>query len=269
VNDRIRAREVRLIGPDGNQLGIKPVPDALKMARGLDLDLVEVAPMANPPVCRIMDYGKFRYEEAQKAKEARKKSSNVTVKEVKFRPKIGKGDFDTKVRHLIGFIEEGHKVKVTLQFRGREMAHPELGSRILDGVIRAVGPAAKVENEARLEGRNMSMVLAPDKKAQEAMKKAAEEAAAELAAAESAARDTVEPEAIATEASETEAVATEAIETETDAATAGDGDEPETETVTDESEVVESEEVEMAKVAVTAGDSDEGSGEPHAEDEDE
>jgi translation initiation factor IF-3 len=154
------------------------------MARGLDLDLVEVAPMANPPVCRIMDYGKFRYEEAQKAKEARKKSFNVTVKEVKFRPKIGKGDFDTKVRHLIEFIEDGHKVKVTLQFRGREMAHPELGSRILDAVIAAVGAAAKVENEARLEGRNMSMVLAPDKKAQEAIKKAAEEAAAELAAAE-------------------------------------------------------------------------------------
>ena len=124
MNDRIRAREVRLIGPDGNQLGIKPVPEALKMARGLDLDLVEVAPMANPPVCRIMDYGKFRYEEAQKAKEARKKSSNVTVKEVKFRPKIGKGDFDTKVRHLIGFIEEGHKVKVTLQFRGSRDGPP-------------------------------------------------------------------------------------------------------------------------------------------------
>ncbi len=146
------------------------------MARGLDLDLVEVAPMANPPVCRIMDYGKFRYEEAQKAKEARKKSTNVTVKEVKFRPKIGKGDFDTKVRHLIEFIEEGHKVKVTLQFRGREMAHPELGAKILDQVIETVGPMAKVENQARLEGRSMSMVLAPDKKAQEAMKKAAEEA---------------------------------------------------------------------------------------------
>ena len=143
--------------------------------------------MANPPVCRIMDYGKFRYEEAQKAKEARKKSSNVTVKEVKFRPKIGKGDFDTKVRHLIEFIEDGHKVKVTLQFRGREMAHPELGSRILDGVISAVGPAAKVENEARLEGRNMSMVLAPDKKAQEAFRKAFEEAAADRAAADTAA----------------------------------------------------------------------------------
>lgn len=127
--------------------------------------------MANPPVCRIMDYGKFRYEEAQKAKEARKKASNVSVKEVKFRPKIGKGDFDTKVRHLIEFLNEGHKVKVTLQFRGREMAHPELGARILDGVIEAVGPIAKIENQARLEGRSMSMVLAPDKKAQDAIRK--------------------------------------------------------------------------------------------------
>ncbi len=128
--------------------------------------------MANPPVCRIMDYGKFRYEEAQKAKEARKKATNVTIKEVKFRPKIGKGDFDTKVRHVVEFLEEGHKVKCTLQFRGREMAHPELGARILDGVIESVGLMAKVENQARLEGRSMSMVLAPDKKAQDAMKKA-------------------------------------------------------------------------------------------------
>lgn len=137
--------------------------------------------MANPPVCRIMDYGKFRYEEAQKAKEARRKSSNVTVKEVKFRPKIGKGDFDTKVRHLIDFLDEGHKVKVTLQFRGREMAHPELGRKILDDVIQAAGPIAKVENQARMEGRSMSLVLAPDKKAQEAMKKAAAEAQRESA----------------------------------------------------------------------------------------
>ncbi len=133
--------------------------------------------MANPPVCRIMDYGKFRYEEAQKAKEARKKTTHVTVKEVKFRPKIGKGDFDTKMRHLLEFLDEGHKVKVTLQFRGREMAHPELGQRILDGVIATAGPIAKVENQARMEGRNMSLVLAPDKKAQEALKKAALEEA--------------------------------------------------------------------------------------------
>jgi len=146
------------------------------MARGLDLDLVEVAPMANPPVCRIMDYGKFRYEEAQKAKESRKKSTNVSVKEVKFKPKIGKGDFDVKVRRIDQFIHEGHKVKVTMQFRGREMAHPELGSKILDEVLSVVGEYAKVETQARLEGRNMSMVLAPDRKAIDAAAKPAPEA---------------------------------------------------------------------------------------------
>ena len=124
--------------------------------------------MANPPVCRIMDYGKFRYEEAQKAKESRRKSSNVSVKEVKFRPKIGRGDFDVKVRKVDQFIHEGHKVKVTLQFRGREMAHPELGTKILDQVLDVVGPVVKVETQARLEGRNMSMVLSPDQKALDA-----------------------------------------------------------------------------------------------------
>jgi len=189
-----------LIGPDGNQLGIKPVPEALRMARGLDLDLVEVAPMANPPVCRIMDYGKFRYEEAQKAKEARRKTTHVTIKEVKFRPKIGKGDFDTKMRHLIEFIEEGHKVKVTLQFRGREMAHPELGRKILDDVILAAGPIAKVENQARMEGRSMSLVLSPDKQAQEALKKAAEEAEKKAAAAAAAAEAAAAEAAASTDA---------------------------------------------------------------------
>jgi len=146
-------------------LGVKPLPEALTLARQLDLDLVEVAPLANPPVCRIMDYGKFRYEESQKAKESRKKTVHVSIKEVKFRPKIGKGDFDTKVRHMHDFLAEGHKVKVTLQFRGREMAHPELGSKILDAVLQQLGPAAKLETQARLEGRNMTMVLAPEKKA--------------------------------------------------------------------------------------------------------
>lgn len=145
-------------------MGIKVLPEALTLARSLDLDLVEVAPMANPPVCRIMDYGKFRYEESQKAKESRKKTIQVSIKEVKFRPKIGKGDFDTKVRHMQDFLSDGHKVKVTLQFRGREMAHPELGSKILDAVIEQLGPLAKVETYARLEGRNMTMVLAPEKK---------------------------------------------------------------------------------------------------------
>ena len=174
------------------------------MARGLELDLVEVAPMANPPVCRIMDYGKFRYEEAQKAKEARRKSSNVSIKEVKFRPKIGRGDFDTKMRHLIEFIEEGHKVKVTLQFRGREMAHPELGRKILDDVIEQVGASAKVESQARMEGRSMSLVLSPDKKAQEAIKKAAAEAEKKAAkeaaaAAESAPAESVPAESVPAE----------------------------------------------------------------------
>ncbi len=120
--------------------------------------------MATPPVCRIMDYGKFRYEESQKAKESRKKTLQVSIKEVKFKPKIGKGDFDTKVRHLREFLEDGHKVKVTLQFRGREMAHPELGTKIINAVIEELGSSAKVEAYARLEGRNMTMVLAPDKK---------------------------------------------------------------------------------------------------------
>jgi translation initiation factor IF-3 len=134
------------------------------MARQLDLDLVEVAPLANPPVCRIMDYGKFRYEESQKAKESRKKTVHVSIKEVKLRPKIGKGDLDTKIRHMQEFLSEGHKVKVTLQFRGREMAHPELGSRLLDSVLAQVDGLGKIETQARLEGRNMTMVLAPEKK---------------------------------------------------------------------------------------------------------
>ncbi len=177
-----------MIGPDGSQVGIRPTADALALARELDLDLVEVAPQASPPVCRIMDYGKFRYEEAQKAKESRKKTSHVTVKEVKFRPKIGKGDFDTKVRHMREFLEDGHKVKVTLQFRGREVAHPELGAKILDSALEQLGELAKVETQARLEGRNMTMVLVPDKKppkkASNAEENERQEAPAEPAGAE-------------------------------------------------------------------------------------
>ena len=145
VNERIRAREVRLIGPDGEQLGIRPLPEALAIARELDLDLVEVADKANPPVCRIMDYGKYKYEAAQRAKESRKKASNISVKEMKYRPKIGTGDFDTKTRKVEEFLGEGHKVKVTIMFRGREMQHPELGRQILDHVAEAVSHVALVE----------------------------------------------------------------------------------------------------------------------------
>jgi translation initiation factor IF-3 len=137
------------------------------MARELDLDLVEVAPQADPPVCRIMDYGKYKYEAAQKAKESRRKASQVSIKEMKYRPKIGRGDFDTKTRKVEHFLEDGHKVKVTIMFRGREVHHPELGMRILDKIAENVVHVAKVEAAPRLDGRNMTMVLAPDRRARE------------------------------------------------------------------------------------------------------
>ncbi len=165
INERIRAREVRLVDPEGNQLGIKPLPEALAIAKDLDLDLVEVAPQANPPVCRIMDYGKFKFDAAQRAKESRRKTSNVSIKEMKYRPKIGAGDFTTKTRQVARFIAEGHKVKVTIMFRGREVFHSELGQKILDRVAEDLQGSAKVEMAPRLDGRNMIMVLAPDRKA--------------------------------------------------------------------------------------------------------
>ena len=124
-------REVRLVAPDGEQIGIKPLPEALNIAQELDLDLVEVAPDANPPVCRIMDYGKFKYESSQRAKESRKKASSVSLKEMKYRPKIGQGDFDTKTTKVEKFLSEGHKVKITIMFRGREVFHPELGLSLI------------------------------------------------------------------------------------------------------------------------------------------
>lgn len=141
------------------------MPDALQLARELELDLVEVAPLANPPVCRIMDYGKYKYEEAQKAKESRRKSSAISIKEMKYRPKIGQGDFDTKTRKVAEFLGEGHKVKITIMFRGREMQHPELGKKILDHVADEVVSVGKVEAAPKVDGRNMIMVLAPDRKA--------------------------------------------------------------------------------------------------------
>jgi translation initiation factor IF-3 len=170
------------VGPDGQQIGIKPLPEALAIARAQDLDLVEVAAQANPPVCRVMDYGKYKYEAAQKAKESRRKTTNVVIKEMKYRPKISGGDFDTKTRKVERFLAEGHKVKVTLTFRGREVYHPELGKKILDQVEVAVKDVGRVEIFPRIDGRNMTMVLAPDKRAQAAAQKAA--AAAVEAAAE-------------------------------------------------------------------------------------
>jgi translation initiation factor IF-3 len=141
------------------------------MARELDLDLVEVAAQATPPVVKIMDFGKYKYEEAQRAKESRRKSTNISIKEMKYRPKIGQGDFDTKTRKVSEFLSDGHKVKITIMFRGREVFHPELGAKILDSIAEHVAPIGKVETHARLDGRNMTMVLAPDKRAQAAAKR--------------------------------------------------------------------------------------------------
>jgi translation initiation factor IF-3 len=185
------------VGADGSQIGIKPLPEALSIARELELDLVEVADKANPPVCRIMDYGKYKYEAAQKAKESRRKSTNVSIKEMKYRPKIGTGDFDTKTRKVEKFLAEGHKVKVTIMFRGREMAHPELGKRILDRVADTVVNTARVEVVPKLDGRNMIMVLAPDKRAQAAFAASQKQAEEEAAAAGNGA---VPPESVPTAA---------------------------------------------------------------------
>ena len=202
INDRIRAREVRLVGADGEQIGIKPLPEALATARQAGLDLVEVADKAKPPVCRIMDYGKYKYEAAQRAKDSRKKSTNIVVKEMKYRPKIGVGDFETKTKKVEKFLGEGSKVKVTIMFRGREMQHPELGRKILDNVAETVDHLANVEFGPNLEGRNMVMVLGPDKKKLAIVQKAKEEAAAAAAAEEALAEqdaDTVADTSASTE----------------------------------------------------------------------
>jgi translation initiation factor IF-3 len=164
INDRIRAREVLLIGPGGEQLGVKPLPEALAIARDEELDLVEVAPNANPPVCRIMDFNKWKYEQQQRRKESRRKATSVVVKEMKFRPKIDEHDYVTKMKHVERFLAEGSKVKLTIMFRGREVFHPELGLRILERVADQVSDIATVESAPRQDGRNMTMVLNPIKR---------------------------------------------------------------------------------------------------------
>jgi translation initiation factor IF-3 len=164
INDRIRAREVFLVGADGEQLGVKPLPEALTRAREQELDLVEVAANANPPVCRIMDYGRYVYEQEQRRRQSRRKATNVVIKEMKFRPKIDEHDYTTKMKHVARFLGEGNKVKLTIMFRGREMAHPELGRKILDRVADDVAEFAIVESAARQDGRNMTMVLHPIRK---------------------------------------------------------------------------------------------------------
>jgi len=161
VNRMIRISPVRVIAPDGAQLGILSVDEAIAAADARGLDLVEVAPMARPPVCRIMDYGKFKFEQAKAARAAKKKQHSIQLKEIKFRPGIDDHDFDFKCRHAKQFLEEGNKVKVTMMFRGRQMAHPELGRDVLDRVAVTLADVSKLEQEAKLEGRNMTMLLTP------------------------------------------------------------------------------------------------------------
>ncbi|WP_224387910.1 translation initiation factor IF-3 [Pseudonocardia sp. ICBG1293] len=164
INDRIRVPEVRLVGPNGEQVGIVRIEDALKLAQDADLDLVEVAGQARPPVCKLMDYGKFKYESAQKARESRRNQQLTVIKEQKLRPKIDKHDYETKRGHVIRFLEGGNKVKVTIMFRGREQSRPELGYRLLQRLAEDIGDMAVVEAAPKQDGRNMTMVLAPTKK---------------------------------------------------------------------------------------------------------
>ena len=168
INHQIRSRQIRVIDEEGNQLGIMDPRDAIREAEDRELDLVEVAPQASPPVCRIMDYGKYKYEQKRRARESRKHQHTVSVKEIKYRPKIDKHDFDYKTNHVREFLSEGNKVKVTIMFRGREMAHPEFGRDILRKVVEATVDLCTGEQDLdrlRLEGRNMSLVLHPAKPA--------------------------------------------------------------------------------------------------------
>lgn len=168
TNDRIRVPEVRLVGPSGEQIGVVPIDRALRLAAEADLDLVEVAPNSKPPVAKIMDYGKYKYEAAQKAKEARRNQANTVLKEVRFRLKIDKHDYETKTKRAVGFLLQGDKVKAMIQFRGREQSRPELGVRLLQKFAEDIAEHGTVEANPRIDGRNMVMVIAPLKNKSEA-----------------------------------------------------------------------------------------------------
>ena len=199
------------MGADGEQIGVVDTREALRQARDLDLDLVEVAPQADPPVCRIMDYGKFKYERDVRQKEARKKQSRTGLKEIKFRPKIDPHDYATKKGHVTRFLAAGNKVKITIMFRGREMAHTELGRKILDRLVGDLGELAIVEAMPKQEGRNMIMVIGPNKRHLEGLAKqearAVREAAKEAAALEPNAEDPAILEPIAEDAAALEPTA--------------------------------------------------------------
>ncbi|PTL75952.1 translation initiation factor IF-3 [Vitiosangium sp. GDMCC 1.1324] len=177
TNRRIRAREVRVVGSDGGQLGVMPLEAALERARSEGLDLVEISPMASPPVCKIMDYGKFKYEEKKKASETKRAQLKVELKEVKLRPKTEEHDYEFKVRNMRRFLEEGNKAKVVIQFRGREITHKEQGTAILEDVAKDLKEVAVVEQPPRMEGRLMFMILAPTPKVAQRAREQARQAA--------------------------------------------------------------------------------------------
>ena len=161
INEEIRAKEVRLVSEAGEQLGIMSPKEALKIAVSKGMDLVEIAPSAKPPVCKIMDIGKYKYEQSKREREARKKQRIINVKEVKLRPNIEDHDFETKTKNAIRFLQDGDKVKVTIMFRGRELSHPELGRELLTRVAALVKEMANIEKDPKLEGKNMTMILSP------------------------------------------------------------------------------------------------------------
>ncbi|MDP9395021.1 MAG: translation initiation factor IF-3 [Actinomycetota bacterium] len=184
INDRIRVPEVRLVGPNGEQVGIVAIQDALRLAQESDLDLVEVAPTARPPVAKLMDYGKFKYESAMKARESRKNQAHTVIKEMKLRPKIDPHDYETKKGHVVRFLKQGDKVKITIMFRGREQSRPELGFRLLQRLAEDVTELGFVESAPKQDGRNMIMVLGPHKRKTEAMAEARAEKARRKAEAD-------------------------------------------------------------------------------------
>jgi translation initiation factor IF-3 len=215
INDRIRVPEVRLVGPNGEQVGIVRVEDALRLAAESDLDLVEVAPMAKPPVAKLMDFGKFKYEAAIKEREARKNQVNTVIKEIKFRPKIDPHDYATKKGHVERFLKAGDKVKVTIMFRGREQSRPELGYRLLQRLASDIGDLGFVESTPKQDGRNMIMVIGPTKKKAEAkaeQRRKREDGAAAAAASNGA------PATDATAESAVDATAESAVDTTAEAA---------------------------------------------------
>jgi translation initiation factor IF-3 len=168
INERIRVPEVRLVGPDGEQVGIVRIEAALRLAQEADLDLVEVAPTARPPVCRLMDFGKYKYETAQKAREARRNQAQTVIKEMKLRPKIDPHDYETKKGHVVRFLRQGDKVRITIMFRGREQSRPELGFRLLQRLAEDIADLGYVESQPRQDGRNMIMMVTPHKRKSEA-----------------------------------------------------------------------------------------------------